>query len=485
MLRFASRCSVMVLLALMPGLSYAAGTPARSIPDTETGRRAAAWLDAYGRGDDAMRTFFEKNVSPDQLAERPVEARLQFYHRMRGDFGAFTLLGVLDSADDHVRLRLRGEHGEEVEATVLCAAAPPHWVEGIRMEPVGEAPAPAPAPAPRAMSDAEASRWLRTLVDSLSGAGAFSGAVLVERGGKELFREARGLADAEKQVPNRMDTRFNLGSINKKFTEVAIRQLAAAGRLGLDDTIARYLPDYPSEKGARITIRQLLDHRGGTGDIFNARYAGSPPGRFRSIADWMDLIRDQPLEFEPGTKQQYSNAGFVLLGAIIEHVSGESYYDYVRRHIFEPAGMTATASLSLDERGPGVAIGYTLRGEGATPGHRVANTDHLPWRGSSAGGGYSTADDLLRFVRALDEHKLGLDEDEGGMGIAGGSPGVNAAVENGRGLTVIVLANQDPPAAEQLARTIRLTLGGPSGGRRMGGPGQVEVGAGAKPGGRD
>ena len=292
-------------------------------------------------------------------------------------------------------------------------------------------------------------------VDSIVTAGEFSGVVLVAKDGAPIFERAYGFADREARTPNTIETAFNLGSINKFFTQIAIRQLATAGKLDVDGALARAWPDYPNQDVARrVTIRQLLQHRSGVGgNIFAA-----PPGKTRSdirrLADYLPLFVNEPLQFEPGTNQRYSNAGYIVLGLLIERLSGESYYDYVRRHIYEPAGMTRTASWTVDSLPPNTATGYT-----GTP--LGPNTALLPGRGSSAGGGYSTAHDLLRLINALRANTIPGAPPAGGVGIAGGAPGLNAAVEGdlaGR-YDLIVLANLDPPAAERVARSVRALLG--------------------------
>lgn len=298
---------------------------------------------------------------------------------------------------------------------------------------------------------AQAPAWQIT-VDSLAKQDQFSGVVLVARNGHAEFERAYGMADREAGRPNDLATAFNLGSINKFFTATAIRQLAAAGKLNLDSSLARAWPDYPNPDVARrVTIRQILAHRSGIqGNIF-----GAPPGKtrhdVRSLADYFELLKSEPLQFDPGARQQYSNAGYIVLGLLIERLSGETYYDYVRRHICEPAGMTRTGSWPVDSLPPNTAFGYT--GD-AWP--RTRNTELLPGRGSSAGGGYSTAHDLLRLMNALRGNKI-PEGPPSALGIAGGAPGLNAVLEGDMpgGYDVIVLANLDPPAAERVARIIR------------------------------
>jgi predicted aspartyl protease len=215
----------------------------------------------------------------------------------------------------------------------------------------------------------------------------------------------------------------------------------------------------------------------------------------RKNSDYLPLFAEAPLEFEPGTSQRYSNAGFVVLGLIIEKVSGQSYYDYVRDHIAKPAGMTETASYAVDENVPNRAIGQTKRGpEGPLP-QRRNNTGSLPARGSSAGGGYSTAPDLFRLSQALLADKLlskqwtdwlftgKLDAaKQRNIGVAGGAPGINAVLEIAPPYTLIVLSNFDPPSAQEVSKEGRRIagIGGGEGERRRRrgaeGPGEIMIG---------
>jgi D-alanyl-D-alanine carboxypeptidase len=288
-------------------------------------------------------------------------------------------------------------------------------------------------------------------VDSLVSTKHFSGVVLIARGGAPAFEKAYGMADREAGRANNVETAFNLGSINKLFTQIAIRQLAAQGKLDIDSTLGRYWPDYPNPAVRRVTLRQLLEHRGGLGgNIFDAP-AGGKRSDIRKLGDFLPLFVNEPMRFEPGTEQQYSNAGYVVLGLLVERLSGESYYAYVQKHIYALAGMTRTAHFAVDSLPENTAIGYTESGR---------NTDLLPGRGSSAGGGYSTAHDLLRLINALRDGKIPGAPKFAGMGIAGGAPGLNAVLETDLpgGYDLIVLANLDPPAAEQMMRSVKEKL---------------------------
>ena len=209
-------------------------------------------------------------------------------------------------------------------------------------------------------------------------------------------------------VPNKIDTKFNLGSMNKMFTAIAIAQLVEAGKLSFQDSLAKVLPEYPNRQSAeKITIHHLLTHTSGLGDFFDNPEFRPFRQKYQNPTDYFRLFADKPLRFEPGARFGYSNAGFVVLGAIVEKVSGENYFDYIREHIYKPAGMTNSDSYELTEVVPNLAVGYGRFEDdpmGIDP--RRSNIAFLPWKGSPAGGGYSTAPDLLKFAQALRENKL-------------------------------------------------------------------------------
>jgi D-alanyl-D-alanine carboxypeptidase len=274
-----------------------------------------------------------------------------------------------------------------------------------------------------------------------------------------VFQHAYGMADRAARRANDVETAFNLGSINKVFTATAIRQLVIAGKLDLDSTVGRYWPHYPNADVARkVTVRQLLNFRSGIGgDIFGVPASGRRSS-VRKLADFLPLFVNEPLEFEPGSRDKYSNAGYVVLGLLIERLSGQDYYSYVRDHIYVPARMTRTGHFAVDSLPPNTAIGYTheepARGDSLRP-----NSTLLPGRGSSAGGGYSTAYDLLRFLQSIRARRI-PGSPPAGLGVAGGTAGVNATLDGllPGGYDLVVLSNFDPPAAERVARAVRAFL---------------------------
>jgi CubicO group peptidase (beta-lactamase class C family) len=342
-----------------------------------------------------------------------------------------------------------------------------------------------PQAGPTHGTDSELIETIKKKLGEDTAAGKFSGDVLIAKDGKLIFEQAYGLADRERKIPNTLETRFRIGSINKVFTAVATLQLVEAGKVKLDDPLAKYLPNYPNkELAAKVTIGELLSHTGGTGDIFGT----GPNGLFseeykthrlelRTLEDYIHLYGDRTVRFEPGSRFEYSNYGYILLGAVIEKASGENYYAYVRKHIYLPAGMKASGELPEDEAVPNRSIGYTTTIADKAP---RPNTDLLPYRGLPAGMGYSTVGDMFAFASALRQNKLlnarytslmmegkvdmprdgrygyGLMEHplngSSCIGHAGGYPGMNSDVELclDSKYVFVVLANVDPPVAQRL-----------------------------------
>ena len=351
-----------------------------------------------------------------------------------------------------------------IAVALLAAAAP-----------CGAEPQPAAA--------TEQAARLRAFFDGQASSGAFSGAAIVARDGRPLFEGAYGLANRETGQRNAPDTRFNLASLGKMLTQVAIMQLVQNGRLDLDQTVGHYLPDYPNETvRARVTVRQLYNMRSGVGSYWNAAFAARRAS-IRTIDDYLALFSRDALAFEPGTSQLYSNGGYIILGKIIETVSGMSYADYIARYVTGPAGMSDTGFFAVDERVDRLAIGYTRQtapgdtpmvmqhGAGAATGELRPNVDLLPGRGLSAGGGYGSVRDFLRFDQALRGNRLLNAEytarilgqnfgNNGVAGFAGGYPGANTMfIMYGDGTTIIVFANQDAPAAIETASAAGDLLG--------------------------
>ena len=255
-----------------------------------------------------------------------------------------------------------------------------------------------------AVSHAQLNSLIHTALDRLVRSSDFSGCVTVADGGKTVFDECRGLAERSFGVPVDHQTKFRVASVGKMFTAVAIGQLVEAGKLSWDSTLDQWVPEYPDHAAAnKITVWELLHHTSGLGDFFVPEFFEHRE-KYVNPADYLDLIARQPLVSEPGKQMSYSNAGYVLLGRIIENVSHEGYFDYVQRHVFVPAGMRSSGFNTLDEVTPKLAVGYFHESPFSTKWK--ANAMKIPFKGSPAGDSYSTNADLLGFAEALRGGKL-------------------------------------------------------------------------------
>jgi len=297
-------------------------------------------------------------------------------------------------------------------------------------------------------------------VNAAASHAGFSGEVAVARHGKLVFARGYGLADRGRRRKVTLDTAFNLASMGKMFTGVAAAQLVRAGRLRFDDPVGKHVPGLPRALRS-ITIAQLLDHTSGLGDFFEDPGYDRLRPTLTSLAAYLPLVERERLQFRPGSRWAYSNSGFLLAGLVIEQASGERYDAYLLRHVWRPAGMTHTGCYPRSRLPSFAAIGY----DGGSP-----NTTTLPPRGTSAGGCYSSARDLLRFAAALEAGKLvsrGLVKTitssrvaapGGGYGYGfgirgttvwhnGGAPGAGGELDINPtlGVVTVVLGNVDPP----------------------------------------
>jgi CubicO group peptidase (beta-lactamase class C family) len=328
------------------------------------------------------------------------------------------------------------------------------------------------------LSQSDALSAFNSRLQSEAAAGRFSGAVLVAHKDRILYEHGFGMANLADKSPIDPQTRFCIGSMGKMFTAVAILQLVQQHKVALADTIDRYLPDYPNASLAKkVTIEQLLAHTGGTGDVFGPKYDGHSAD-FTSPSKFIALYGARDLAFEPGSKWSYSNYGYILLGAILERVTGQLFDTYYADNIFRPAGMRSTSQ----QRPPANATAIAYTGSLATGLKPLP-----PYYGTPAGGGYSTVDDFLAFARALQSNRLldpkhtallttgKVDTGNGlySLGLAvssrngvpdyghgGSAPGVNGdlAIYPQQGYTTVILCNRSYPLALNAAGYIGARL---------------------------
>ena len=373
-------------------------------------------------------------------------------------------------------------------------------------------PPSAPSPGPSISSAPAAAdtigdklrRQLTPWLEDRARRGEFSGTVVVAKDGNPVYTAAFGMADRERKVPNTIVTRYNLGSMNKMWTAVAIAQLVEQGKVDLDATVGKYVPDLPNQSiRETVKVRHLLSHTSGTATYFRKGFLRDRKYA-TSMMDYVPYYADEPLSFTPGARMQYSNAGFALLGLIVERVSGQSFYDYAKKNVIDRAGMKTAAYVDVRTHPTDVAVGYAKPQSGGRGD--LPNWDLIEQHSSPAGGAFASAADLIAFSRAFWSNKLvgaplvkqlttgqvamGPDMQYAlGFGVGtiggwrhvghnGGIPGANAELVMfpDQGVDVIVLANMDDPAATDVLRRITsLLTGTASGPAADGAPGLVTV----------
>lgn len=240
------------------------------------------------------------------------------------------------------------------------------------------------------------------LVQRYHDLGQINGAVLVAENGEVIYEEGVGEADMTFDVPNTADTRFLIGSVTKNFTGALILQLMEEGRVDVQAPISTYLPEYPAEVGDRVTVHHLLTHSSGI-----PSYTGLPEFRTEIVAnpqepeDLIAYVQDLELEFEPGAEFRYNNSGYVLLGMVVEAVTGEPFAEVLEERILDPLGMETAGVYDSREIVPDLADGYV-----STPaGYQHAS----PWNMTAAyaaGAMYGTPRDLYVWDRALHDERV-------------------------------------------------------------------------------
>jgi len=453
-----------------------------SLPDTPAGKYLVRFIEVFNTGDENIwREFLledKKARDSAKVFERRMNATRMFYN----DLGQLELNRVEESSAYDITVLVYAPNSkapfEWVKLTVTLDTLPPHGLTGLGLRP-GDDPG---EKQPRGkLADEELASYLDEFLSEQTAKDKFSGAVLVAKDGIPIFKKAYGMACKRYDVVNRIDTKLNLGSMNKMFTGVAVAQLAQQGKLAFDDPIGKHLPDYPNREAAeKVTIHHLLTHTSGMGSYWNELFEAEWT-TFRTVAEILALFAEKPLDFEPGAKFQYSNCGPIVLGAIIERISGQSYYDYVLEHICKPAGMINTDCYEMDRPVPNLAMGYTKMDIEGHRGEEWRNNLFMHTvKGGPAGGGFSTVEDLFKFDIALRNHRLlskeytelvmtgkvSMTDDpedeikyaylfgeeivngERIVGHSGGAPGINArlAMFMNSDYTVAILANYDDAA---------------------------------------
>ena len=439
-------------------------------------------------GGDAQRALlvksrFSSKAFPNESAAND---QRKWFDKLARDSGGLTLVSAAPQGDRMVEAIVHTKRGDRFGKLVLFTSSKePGKISDLFLLPARD-PARLKAEAwpTGTLTPALIAAEIEKRAARLAAEGNFSGVVLVAKNDRVIVRRAYGFADEEWRVANRPDTRFHLGSVGKMFTAAAILKLADQGKLSLDDTLAKWVPEYPQPEAARVTLRQLLSHSSGIGDM-DVREIKQPMTGAAVAADMTE-----PLASKPGERFAYSNAGYVLLQAVVERATGKPFGEALRGLVFEPVGMKHSGTWPVTAIVPNRATGYLHPEDDPLGlGPRFSNEQFLGYSANGSGGEYSTADDMAAFLKAIASGSLlgpqatkemltprmdfagaprpskygyGVDLTACGghlvFGHEGG--GANSGVSSlayrtlDRGWTIVVLSNYDPPAAGDLTFSI-------------------------------
>jgi CubicO group peptidase (beta-lactamase class C family) len=378
-----------------------------NMPEGRRGERIRAVIDTLNSGSpERIREFISTECTERFRKMAPMDEHINVFLQVYRETGGIEFSGIRtyvpERKGDTVVI-LKDRNFDSWRAFTIRFADPPDYViSGLGFN-IARAPSGLVEPP---LAEEQVVEETKALVARLIDKGVFSGALLIAKGDKVLLAMAGGEASKRFHVPNNIDTKFNLGSMNKMFTSTAIARLVEQGKLSFNDPISQFIDEswLPRAVTEKITIHHLLTHSSGLGSYFNEKYQKSSRELFRKLDDYKPLIKDDRPAFEPGQRFQYSNTGMFLLGVVIEKVTGEDYFDHIRKAISEPAGMTNTDCYEMDYPVENLAIGYSP--DWKSPYGWQNNLYKHVIKGGPAGGGFSTVRDLHKFALALLSGKL-------------------------------------------------------------------------------
>lgn len=388
--------------------AIAAGPTEAELAASPAVRRLRELIDAITKGEAAARAFAEANPR-QQASARPEDSRLFELLNLRRLSHGYTLLRFTRVTPTEAEAAIRNRLSGDLESVLVRVdPEPPHRLRGYRLG-VDMALQVSTAVF---TNDDERVKEVASYARRLADAGTFSGTVLIARNGTPIFERAYGHANREKVVPNRLETRFRIASVNKMVTALAIARLVEQGKLSYEDPLSNFVPDYPDAESARkIRIKHLLSHTAGLGDahdFLESEQFWANVDKLVDASSTLAVAGRGPLESEPGSRWHYSNTGYLLLGRILEVTTGKDYFEHITESMFRPLGLEST-SYPFFESDPGVALPYEprLTSDGKV---ELAVASVRLHRGGPSGDAASNVHDLLRFAEAVRTGKVVSEE---------------------------------------------------------------------------
>ncbi len=456
------------------------------LQNSTVGNLLKAFIDAANnRKVEPLSSFVLKYWDPSLIKERADSGRIAMILESSIDIG--TIVPISTQIDgNEATMVFKEEISEDwLSCKVQVTSGPPYFITSINIT----VTSPLEGYEVQQITENNFSNHLENFLIKLEKMDLFSGVILISKDNHVIFQSCKGFIDRSTKIHSNLDTKFNLGSINKLFTTIAITKLVQESKISFRSTVAEILPDFKLARADEITVYHLLTHTSGLGDFFGPEFFQNMD-KYVDIKDLLKLIEKQTPYFDPGSQFKYSNAGMEVVGGMIEKLSNMSYFDFVKEHIFLPSKMENTDSYFLDDPTPNLAIGYTKMYPSETQGEKEwrSNKQMARKRGSAAGGGYSTANDMILFSHNLQKNQIlnsiftnlilskklmkfnprfndenqDIFEDEHeeqiNINVNGGAPGINAHMAIRSPYSIVVLSNFDPPSAMRVGNKIQRLL---------------------------
>ncbi|HEX8288892.1 MAG TPA: serine hydrolase domain-containing protein [Pyrinomonadaceae bacterium] len=368
-------------------------------------QRINEWVQSVNTGDWAAMEKYAEATYAGRYREYPTESHLQVMQDLYYKSRNLEIYEIKEASPHSANATLKNKLTEGwIQLLMEVEPAAPHGIVRVGW---GTADPPTEYKSNRSLTEIDLIRELDVYFTRLARADVYSGVVLLAKNDRILYQKGFGEANKNYSVANQPDTKFNLASIPKMFTAVAVAQLVEAGKLSFEDSVHKFLPDlFPKETGQKIKIKHLLSHTSGLGNYLDKMSEAPRRRQPRLLPDYLEFVKGETPAFEPGSGWRYSNSGFLILGVIVEKLSDKSYFRYVRENIFEPAAMKDTGFFDAEWVIKNQAVGYEK--QFTADSIRYKNNVLLigGGNGSPAGGGYSIAADLLKFFNALSAGKL-------------------------------------------------------------------------------
>jgi D-alanyl-D-alanine carboxypeptidase len=403
--------AVVVFMATVFFPLQSSASSAPEVPNTSVGKLAQKLIAAINSDEPAAaEQFAAESITEEPWNQMTREKYRSMLSRLREQSGDLHVERIFMADDKNLRLLMASpKAGKKVgleivlptkESTQACWL----WIHHF--------PAQSPAPFPKqSIDEQEQVAAIVKHLDESAKLGIHSGAVLIAKGDTVLLDKAWGLAQSDTQILNLTKMQYGTASVGKMFTAVAIAQLHQEKKLEYTDTIAQHLPDYPNKAAAeKVQIRHLLAHTAGLGDPFDSPKLANSKS-YKRQSEWFETFADKPLAFEPGKRHEYSNGGYLVLSAIVEKISGLTFAQYLKKNIFDPAGMHHTGRTTASEKLP-VSVPHAvtvIEDPLGLKGPQPKAVEKQAEDGVGMGGWTSTTHDLFKFARAVRTNKL-IDE---------------------------------------------------------------------------